>query len=67
MDTDVYVGAIKNMYGLNTSTWNHIGVDEDESILEIMVKDRIRIQSKPQKVFTGDVYGIYPGIIALKY
>jgi len=65
MDTDVYVGAIKNMYGLNTSTWNHIGVDEDESILEIMVKDRIRIQSKPQKVFTGDVYGYIPGLSLL--
>jgi len=65
MDSDVYVGAIKNMDGSNTNYWNHIGVDEDESILEIMVKDRIRIQSKPQKVFTGDVYGYIPGLSLL--
>jgi len=53
------------MDGSNTSNWNHIGVDEEKEILEIMVRDRIRIQSKPQKVFTGDVYGYIPGLSLL--
>ena len=65
MDSDVYVGAIKNMDGSNTQSWNRIGVDEQREILEIMVMDRIRIQSKPQKVFTGDVYGYIPGLSLL--
>ena len=65
MDSDVYVGAIKNIDGSNTTTWNHIGVDEEKEILEIMVRDRIRIQSRAQKVFTGDVYGYIPGLSLL--
>lgn len=60
LTSDVYVGAISRMDGGNTSSWHRRShPSEDKEILRIMVEDRIRVQSKPQKVFSGDMYGYF--------
>jgi len=65
MDSDIYVGAIKKLDNTNTQNWRRRGVIENKEILELMVLDRIIIQNKPQKVFSGDVYGYLPGLSLL--
>lgn len=78
MTSDLYEGVIKNSDNENTQYWGRkkrgiitrryrdkpnesIPADQNK-ILELMVKETIRIQSKPQKVFFGDVYGFFSPI-----
>lgn len=58
--TDVYAGVMKLRSGKNTTTWQQIGVDEQKELLQIMAMDRIKLQYKAQKVFSGGVFGYLP-------
>lgn len=62
MDSDIYVGTMKKLNGQNTKNWHRQGKTEQKELLEIMVEDRIRLQNKPQKVFSGDVFGYVPSL-----
>lgn len=62
MDSDIYVGTMKKLNGQNTKNWRRQGKTEQKELLEIMVEDRIRLQNKPQKVFSGDVFGYIPSL-----
>lgn len=57
----IYEGAIyKADEDTPTSLWFRKGKTESKPILQIAVEDILRIQQKPQKIFTGDVYGYMP-------
>lgn len=60
MRSDIYVGAIKKLNGDNTTFWRRINRNEEKPLLKIMAEDRIRLQNRPQKVFSGDVFGYVP-------
>lgn len=64
--TDVYYGAMKLLNGDNTTFWYRTGQLEREELLRIMVEDRLRIQSKTQKIFSGDVFGYMPSLSVIE-
>lgn len=53
-------GIIKNDNTTPTSVWFRRGKTETKTILQIAVEDKLIIQQKPQKLFTGDIYGFMP-------
>lgn len=56
--TDAYLGTIYETDGTTPTTkWNRKGVTESKPLLQIMVEERIRLLSKPSRIFTGDIYG----------
>ena len=57
----VYDGAIyKSDKTTLTTLWTRKGRLEEKSILQISAEDDMRIQQKPIKAFTGDIYGYVP-------
>ncbi len=57
----IYEGTIyKDDTETPTSLWFRKGKTESKSILQIAVEDILRVHQKPQKIFTGDVYGYLP-------
>ena len=57
----LYEGAIfKNDNTSSTSFWYRKNKTESKPILQIAVEDILRLQQKPQKIFTGDIYGYMP-------
>lgn len=62
METDVYSGVMKLSDGSNTTVWNQYAVSEQKELLQIMVMDRIKMQNKPQKIFSGGVFGYLPSL-----
>lgn len=57
-DNAVYIGAIyKNDQESFTSNWYRLGKVESKPILRISAEDELRIAQKPNKKFTGDIYG----------
>jgi hypothetical protein len=57
----IYEGAIyEDDDTVPTSTWFRKGKTENKPILQIAVEDILRAQQKPQKVFSGDIYGFMP-------
>lgn len=56
--TLLYEGAIfKNNETDATTSWSRRDKVENKPILRISAEDILRIRQKPQKVFTGDIYG----------
>lgn len=56
--SDIYIGTLYKADGTTpTDTWFRDGITEAKSILQLMGEDRLRMNSKPMKVFSGDVYG----------
>lgn len=67
MDSDIYVGAIKSQNNVNTLFWfRKEHPNEEKNLIRIMVEDRIRFAPKPQKVFSGDVFGYFNPLSVLK-
>lgn len=62
METDVYSGVMKLRDGKNTTFWSNQASNENKELLQIMVMDRIKMQNKPQKVFSGGVFGYLPSL-----
>lgn len=59
--TIIYEGAVlKSNNTIPTSVWFRRGKTESKPILQIAGEDKLRLQQKPQKLFTGDVYGFLP-------
>lgn len=59
--TIIYEGAIlANNQSTPTALWFRREKIESKSILQIAVEDNLRLQQKPQKLFTGDIYGFMP-------
>lgn len=57
----IYEGAIyKDDEETPTSLWSRKDKAESKPILQIAVEDILRSQQKPQKMFTGDIYGFMP-------
>ena len=58
---DVFIGAIyKSDKTTLTTKWTRKNKVEEKSILQISAEDDMRIQQKPIKTFTGDIYGYVP-------
>lgn len=56
--TVIYEGAVLKENQISpTSFWFRNGKNESKPILQIAVEDILRLQQKPQKLFTGDIYG----------
>lgn len=66
LESDIYVGAMKLSDGTNTTYWYRDGYFEREELLRIMVEDRIRLQNKVQKVFSGGVFGYLPSLAVIQ-
>lgn len=57
----IYEGTIyKEDTETPTSLWFRKGITESKPILQIAVEDILRVHQRPQKIFTGDVYGYLP-------
>ena len=57
----IYEGAIwKQTNTIPTSVWFRKDKTESKPILQIAAEDILRSQQKPQKLFTGDIYGFMP-------
>ena len=57
----IYEGAIwKQTNTIPTSVWFRKDKTESKPILQIAAEDVLRSQQKPQKLFTGDIYGFMP-------
>lgn len=57
----IYDGAVyKNDFITPTSNWFRREKTESKPVLQIAVEDVLRLQQKPQKLFTGDIYGFMP-------
>lgn len=57
----IYEGAIyEDDEETPTSLWSRKDKAESKPILQIAVEDILRSQQKPQKMFTGDIYGFMP-------
>ena len=57
---DFYLGTIyKNDALTPTETWSRKGLLEGKALLQIMGEETLRLNSKPSRVFTGDVYGYF--------
>ena len=58
---DIFEGAIyKSDKTTLTTLWTRKGRLEEKSILRISAEDDMRIQQKPIKTFTGDIFGFVP-------
>jgi len=58
---DIFIGAIyKSDKTTLTTVWTRKNKVEEKSILQISAEDDMRIQQKPIKTFTGDIYGEVP-------
>jgi len=58
---DIFIGAIyKSDKTTLTTIWTRKNKLEEKSILQISAEDDMRIQQKPIKTFTGDIYGYVP-------
>lgn len=58
MKADVYFGAIYESDALTlTKTWNRKGIVEEKPIIQLMGENRLKIQHKPQIIFSGDIFG----------
>lgn len=58
---DIFEGAIyKSDKSTLTTLWTRKGRLEEKYILQISAEDDMRIQQKPIKTFTGDIYGYVP-------
>lgn len=58
---DIFEGAIyKSDKTTLTTLWTRKGKFEEKYLLRISAEDDMRIQQKPIKVFTGDIYGEIP-------
>lgn len=57
----IYLGALfKPDKITNTTLWTRKGKFEEYPLLRISAEDDMRIQQKPTKIFTGDIYGYVP-------
>lgn len=57
----IYEGAIwKADTETPTSLWFRKDKTESKAILQIAVEDILRVHQRPQKIFTGDIYGYLP-------
>lgn len=59
-NSDIYVGTLYKSDGNQTTTWNRKNVDEQKSILQIMVEDMLMIAPRPMIYFEGDTFGYFP-------
>jgi len=58
---DVFIGAIYKSDKISLTTiWTRKNKLEEKGILQISAEDDMRIQQKPTKTFTGDIYGEVP-------
>jgi hypothetical protein len=58
--SDIYEGTIYKTDALTpTETWNRKGFVESKPILQIMGEEKLRLNSLPTRVFSGDVYGYF--------
>jgi len=57
----IYEGTIyKDDTETPTSLWFRKDKTESKAILQIAVEDILRVHQRPQKIFTGDIYGYLP-------
>ena len=58
---NIFIGALyKSDKTTLTTLWTRKGKLEEKYILRISAEDDMRIQQKPSKIFTGDIYGEVP-------
>ena len=58
--SDIYEGTIyKRDTVTPTETWNRKDIVEEKYLLQIMGEETLRLNAKPSRVFTGDVYGYF--------
>ena len=61
MISDTYLGTLYKADKVTpTETWNRLGVEEEKPLLQIMGEETMRLNQKPSRVFSGDIYGYFP-------
>lgn len=59
-ESNLFTGTLYKSDGTPTTTWNRIGVTEQNPLLQLLVEDTLRMRPRPMLFFEGDLYGYYP-------